>query len=264
VGHDLAQRVSMVWIDPDDPGELFDRHWLTSSRRPAPLRFRAGDYGTADAPLGAEAVRAELAPVIGGPVDGPVRMLTQPRRWGWLFNPLSVYFAWSQQGADEGSGPVGVVLEVTNTPWKERHRYAVALDDTGDALVGSFAKTFHVSPFLGLDHDYELRIRSNDRRIRVELDVVGDDGATVLTTRLTVDCVAPTRPRLRRFVFDDALANHRVSAGIHAHAARLWAKGVRFVPHPGAKAAPPAHPGGCPMTSAPRAAPRPVAARRLP
>jgi len=217
----------MVWIDPDRPEDLFDRHWLSSSHRSAPLRFRFDDYGTDDAPPGADAVRAELAPVVDRYPDGPIRMLTQPRRWGWLFNPLTLYFAWT----DSADDPVGVVAEVTNTPWKERHRYAVRLGPVDRGLAAGFGKELHVSPFLDRDHRYELLVRESGNRLVVELDVIGDDTSPTLETRLIVDRQPVTRSNVRSFVFADSLSTHRVSGGIHLQALRLWRKGVSFVPH---------------------------------
>jgi len=218
----------MVWIDPDDPVALFGRSRLFSSRRPAPVRFRPTDYGTVDAPVGSAAVRDELEQVLGHRPDGPVRMLTQPRRWGWLFNPFTLYVAWD----DAQDGPVGAVVEVTNTPWKERHRYALALPRPGTELRTTFDKELHVSPFLGEDHQYELCLGAEGDQLTVELDVMGPAGTPVVETRLEVERLAPTPAAMRRFVTHNPLATHRVSAGIHLEAVKLWAKRVPFIPHP--------------------------------
>jgi len=228
VTHRFSQRVSMVWIDPDRPEELFGRHWLASSQHPAPLRFRPEDYGTPDAPVGAAAVRRDLA-AVGVDADGPVRMLTQPRRWGWLFNPITIYLVW----ADDPALPLGAVVEVTNTPWKECHRYVVPLEAIDGYHVATFDKTLHVSPFLTVDHRYLLRVRSEASRLRVEIDVVGrNDTAPTLRTSLAVDRKEVTRRGLRRFALANPASAHKVSGGIHLNAARLLRHKVPFVGHP--------------------------------
>ena len=113
-------------------------------------------------------VRDQLSLVTGHRPDGQVRMLTQVRRWGWLFNPITLYVAWNA-GTDL---PVGAVLEVTNTPWKERHRYAVELvapahrvDGDATRLGGRVRKAMHVSPFLDERYDYVIGL-STDRERR--------------------------------------------------------------------------------------------------
>lgn len=221
----------MIWIDPDRPGQLFDSHPLWSRSRPAPVRFRRADYGDLrDRPLG-EQVRDDLVDAVGHRPAGAVRMLSQPRVWGWLFNPITVYLAWDLDGDD----PVGAVAEVTNTPWKERHRYPVALRPDGNGLRSDFPKQLHVSPFLDERYDYVMRLASDaaDRALVLELDVVAEDGHPTVETRLEVERRPAERANLSRFLVRNPGSTHRVSAGIHVQAARLWAKGVPFVTHPG-------------------------------
>ncbi len=268
VDHRFTYPVSLLWLDPDRPGELDGHHPLCSTRHPALLRFRRSDYlDGADTPLG-PAVRTRLAEALGTWPTGPLRMLTQPRTWGWLFNPITIYLVWPPDSPDApGSavGPVAALLEVTNTPWKERHSYAVALSPepvgAGPAYRAGFAKVLHVSPFLGEAFDYRLGLRFSptgpDRRLTVDLDVLphgpgdspggaariqggsADEGAggaepgpPVLTTRLVVDQRPLERTMLSQTLRRNPLPTHRVSFGIHRQALRLWRRGVPFVAHP--------------------------------
>ena len=122
--HEFRYPVSYVWLDPDAPGDLCRHHPLWSATHPSPARFRSLDYGDGSTVSLGDQVRDELCHALGRRPAGQVRMLTQLRRWGWLFNPITLYVAWDSDDVT----PAGAVLEVTNTPWKERHRYAVALD----------------------------------------------------------------------------------------------------------------------------------------
>lgn len=226
--HEFSYPVSYVWLDPDAPRELCRHHPLWSAMHPAPARFRAADYGDGStSPLG-EQVREALYLATGHRPDGPIRMLTQVRRWGWLFNPITLYVAWNADTAT----PVGVVLEVTNTPWKERHRYAVELCTDDSQFTARVRKVLHVSPFLDEAFDYVIGL-SGDESLELTVDVVrpSTDDA-VLTTRLQVLRRPASRRSLNRLLTHNVAPTHRVSAGIHSQAARLWAKRVPFVPHP--------------------------------
>ncbi len=244
--HSFTYDVSHVWLDPDRPNDVFSHHPAWSANRPAAVRFVRGDYGlTAEGSLNDQACAA-LTPVLGYRPSGPVRMLSQPRRWGWLFNPITVYFIWDK-GQDD---PVATVLEVTNTPWKERTWYALALVRDGDWLCTSFEKTLHVSPFLEMDYSYDLGVKSLDGHLDITLDVVPSPAggaqargsqptSPILHTRLRLTRSPASRQTLGHSLRSAGLSTHRVSAGIHGQAARLTAKRVRFRPHPKREPKPP-------------------------
>jgi DUF1365 family protein len=228
-------------MDPDAPGDLCRHHPLWSATHPSPARFRSLDYGDGSTALLGDGVRDELCPVIGRRPVGQVRMLTQLRRWGWLFNPITLYVAWD---ADDES-PVGAILEVTNTPWKERHRYAVALhaadraDGETERFTARVRKVLHVSPFLDEEFDYVINISVGDLPadesdlLNLAIDVVAPEtDDAVLTTRLQLERVPASRHSLGIALRRNLVPTHRVSMGIHAQAALLWVKRVPFVAHP--------------------------------
>lgn len=232
--HQFVRRVSQVWIDPDDPAELCDLHPAWSHRHPAPARFRRSDYG--DQPMGslAEAARGDLGRILGRVPHGPVRMLSQVRRWGWLFNPITLFFVWDQRdnATPAEQRPIGAVLEVTNTPWKERIRYPLILEANGETLSAEFDKALHVSPFLTMDHRYEITVQDRDDTVAVDVDVADPKGHAILHTCLRLQRQPATRQLLGKSIRSEPFPTHRVSAAIHSQAARLWAKGVPVIPHP--------------------------------
>ena len=103
-------------------------------------------------------MRDLIADQLGTRPSGAVRMLTQVRRWGWLFNPITVYVAWDRNP----DVPVAIVLEVTNTPWRERHHYTAALQqvphDGGNRYRARISKALHVSPFLDEEYEYLVEL----------------------------------------------------------------------------------------------------------
>lgn len=232
--HQFAHRLSQVWVDPDDPAQLCDLHPAWSHRHPAPVRFLRSDYGVHTSGSMTEAARDDLTRLLGRTPQGPVRMLSQVRRWGWLFNPITFFLVWDRPSdrARSTQVPVGAVLEVTNTPWKERTRYPVVFNVSDGWLTAEFDKAMHVSPFLGMDHRYQLRVQDRDDRVAADIDVVDANGRTILHTRLRLQRRQATRQLLTDSLRSELLPTHRVSAGIHSQAARLWAKGVPIVRHP--------------------------------
>lgn len=230
VRHEFDQPIVMTLLDLGEAGPLLDRLPLWSRRRWAPVRFRRRDYldGT-DAPLRAaldELVEART----GRRLRGPVRMLTHLRTWGWLFNPITVYWCFEADGIT----PDLVVLEVTNTPWGERQWYVVAAEDAaGRGAV--FPKSLHVSPFLGMDLDYRLSftapVAAPRSRLELRLEVLRS-GRKVFDADLSL-----TRTELTPTSAVTVLVRHpvqtvRVSLGIYAQAARLWTRRVPLVSHP--------------------------------
>lgn len=235
--HEFSYPLSYVWIDPDDPDALCSAHPLWSASRAAPARFRRSDYGTRPTGSLSDGVRSELEPVLGFRPDGEVRMLTQIRRWGWLFNPITVYVVWHV----DPDRPVGAVLEVTNTPWKERHRYAVALGvpDPDGWMSAEADKELHVSPFLDERYRYDIGLRGIGDRVEVRLDVVGHGSLEpTIRTSMRVRRRPPTRGALTRALRSNPFPTHRVSLGIHVQAFRLWLKRVPFIPHPERRSSP--------------------------
>ena len=79
-------------------------------------------------------------------LKAPIRLLTHLRYFGYVFNPVSFYYCYRSDGE-----LTCIVAEITNTPWSERHAYVLAVEDArprGRSLHWSFAKAFHVSPFM--------------------------------------------------------------------------------------------------------------------
>ncbi len=231
--HQFVSHVSYVWLDPDRPDELCAPHPLWSERRMAVARFRPSDYGDGSSRALSEQVRAALTPALGCRPEGPIRMLTQVRRWGWLFNPISAYVVWNDVG------PVAAVLEVTNTPWKERTVYPIALSSDGDRgacrFVGSTHKTMHVSPFLDEAYDYTISLAfPTPARVELSIDVLPrgvPEAQPIVATHLMVNRRPVSRRVLTRALLSP-VPTHRVTLGIHWQALRLAAKRVPFVPHP--------------------------------
>ena len=78
-------------------------------------------------------------------------MLANARTFGYVFDPLSVFWCYAADGTLEG-----VLAEVHNT-YGERHGYVVELDEQRPRAAD---KELYVSPFFGVFGDYQLQVRT--------------------------------------------------------------------------------------------------------
>jgi DUF1365 family protein len=176
------------------------------------------------------AVRDLVENETGRRPDGPIRLLTHPRYFGYVMNPVSFYYCYTK----EESRVQTIVAEVHNTPWNEEHVYV--LDESqnqGTAQVKRFqhAKGFHVSPFMEMDYDYRWRITEPADRLAVHID-----NLRAGVKWFDVTFLLERRP-ITTFELARALCRHpfmtgKVTAAIYWQALRLWLKNIPFFPHP--------------------------------
>lgn len=229
--HAFQYRIGFVFLDLAEAQGLLGRRGAWSIRRPAIARFaRADHWGDPRLPLD-ECVRDLVAERIGFRPLGPVRLLTNFRHWGVLMNPVSFYYCY---GAD-GRRLEALVAEVTNTPWNEQYCYVLDLREAGDAVhrvIGR--KVFHVSPFLKMGYEYHWRLTEPSDTLELAIRLQSGNDATVapFVASLALRRRPFTRGERMRMLVRFPWPSLKIAVGIYAHAARLWWKGVPFVPHP--------------------------------
>ncbi|MGC8628077.1 MAG: DUF1365 family protein [Acidimicrobiales bacterium] len=223
VDHRFAYRLALPLIDLDELEELCRLHPLWSVERHNVISFWRRDYlPDRPGPL-ADVVRDLVEERLGRRPSGPVAMLAHPRTWGWLFNPIALYYCFDPEAARVEA----LVAEVTNTPWHERHVYVV-----GEPGRHRFAKELHVSPFFDMGMDYTLAYAEPGDRLSLSMRTVSGD-KTLFRAGLRLQRHEANRQALARLVWGHPFSTMRVSAGIYREAFSLWRAGTPFVPHPG-------------------------------
>ncbi|MFJ3666152.1 DUF1365 domain-containing protein [Streptomyces sp. NPDC090106] len=211
----LRHRTYLWLIDPDRPPRL------PAALRPL-ARFDARDHFTGDHPTLRAGLDAFLA-THGMSLDGGrVLMLTHARVFGYVFNPLTLYWC---------HGPAGdlrcVVAEVHNT-YGGRHAYLLTPEATEGTGVD---KEFYVSPFFPVDGHYRMRLPSPGDRLALTVHLDREGGraftATVRGSRREATAVALLRQALRH-----PLSTLVVSAAIRFHGIRLYLRGLPVQPRP--------------------------------
>ncbi|MHB1468115.1 MAG: DUF1365 domain-containing protein [Solirubrobacteraceae bacterium] len=235
--HEFSYPLAMFYLDLDELPSLLGGRLLAPGARV--VRFERGDYfGAPELDLAA-AVRERVDEQTGTRPTGPIRLLTQLRSLGHCFNPVSFYYC--LDGAAEGLD--AVLAEVTNTPWGERHAYVLASSADGEdaqqqprgarSIGGGGAKRLHVSPFMGMDHEYRWRLDAPGETLSVEISS-SREGRIAFEASLRMRRSALTARNLNRATARYPASTLRTLALIYAQALRLRLKGVRARPHPGA------------------------------
>ncbi len=227
--HAFAYRIAQLYLDLDELDQVFSGRWLWSVNRHNLAEFRRTDYlGPACVPL-AEAARNLVERRTGMRPTGAVRLLTHLRYAGYVFNPVSFYYCHHHDGA-----LAAIIAEITNTPWKERHAYVLpitAAHRRGVLWQWDFDKSFHVSPFLPLERQYQWRFSAPASRLRVHMSVQ-HDGQPELAASLELTRQPLTAASLARVLWRYPLMSTQVIGSIYWQALRLWLKRTPIYDHP--------------------------------
>jgi DUF1365 family protein len=224
--HKLAYDVYAALFDLDELPALDRSLFAFGYNRAAPMSFHDRDHGLGDGLPLRQWIETQLR-AAGIPVDGgPIRLLCYPRVFGYVFNPISVYFCYRASGA-----LAAIVHEVNNT-FHDRHTYVIPADRIdGDVVTQNCEKKMYVSPFIEMGMTYDFRIKPPGDDVTIAIAEGDADGALLY---------ASFHGRRRPLGAWDALAyvarfpllTIKIMAAIHWEALKLWLKGVPLVKRP--------------------------------
>jgi cyclopropane-fatty-acyl-phospholipid synthase len=174
VEHRFDYPVWYLAVDLDALPALARSSWLFGYNRPALFSLWDADYLDGEGSLRSRVDRHLAA---RGLRAARVTLLTVPRFMGWVFNPVSFYYAYGEDGR-----LLAALAEVNNT-FSEKHLYLLdhlSIGDDGTAR-GLAAKDFHVSPFYDRRGDYAFRFAPLGAGMDIGIDIRREDGVAFVS-----------------------------------------------------------------------------------
>ncbi|MCW5771219.1 MAG: DUF1365 domain-containing protein [Rhodospirillaceae bacterium] len=228
VAHRFRYRIFTLLIDLDElPGLVRSLRWLSHNRFNVASVYDR-DHGAArpGESLRAWAERTLCAAGLDPP-GGRIELLCFPRLFGYVFNPLSVWFC-----RDPAGRLAAVIYEVHNT-FGGRHAYALPVSSGGEggAVAQHCGKEFYVSPFMPMDAQYSFRLKPPGDAFALVIREHGIEGE-ILRAAMSGRRRPLTGGELLKAVAAHPLMTLKVIAAIHWQALRLWRKGAPFHRNP--------------------------------
>ena len=150
-----------------------------------------------------------------------IKLLCYPRIFGYVFNPLSVFFIY-----DENSRLIAILYEVKNT-FGEQHTYVFKTDDD-KVIINNCTKKFHVSPFIEMECHYYFRVLKPSDKISVIIDQKDKDGKLLYASQ-DGNATELNEKNLLTSYISHPLMTFKIIAAIHYEALKLWLKGIKII-----------------------------------
>ena len=149
-----------------------------------------------------------------------IKLLCFPRIFGYVFNPLSVFYCY------EGEKLKAILYEVKNT-FNEQHTYVFPVNNSSKIITQQCNKKFYVSPFIKMDTFYNFRLTEPDESIRILIKQTDKEGRILVASQVGKKQTMSLKQLLINF-FIHPMMTFKIMVSIHYEALRLWKKGAIF------------------------------------
>ena len=150
-----------------------------------------------------------------------IKLLCYPRIFGYVFNPLSVFFVY-----DHHENLISILYEVKNT-FGEQHTYVFKAKNN-NLLQHNCSKKFHVSPFIEMNCNYFFRILRPSEKISVVIDQYQLNEKILFASQDGKRVDFNSKELLKSYL-KHPLMTFKIISAIHFEAFKLWMKGIKFI-----------------------------------
>jgi len=150
-----------------------------------------------------------------------VKLLCYPRIFGYVFNPLSIFYCY------ENNVLKVIFYEVKNT-FNEQHTY-IFKNKGKNKIEQTCRKKFYVSPFMDMETWYDFKLTRPDKKLFVSIKQTDKEGL-VLTAVQKGERKEFSFKQLIINLFQYPLMTVKIISAIHFEAFLLWKKGAIYRP----------------------------------
>jgi len=219
VKHFLKYKTFSLFIDLDEL-ELLDKKFkIFSFNKFNIFSFHNKDHGERNGKSLKEWVLYNLKKFKIGKNINRIKLLCYPRIFGYVFNPLSIFYCY------ENNILKAVFYEVKNT-FNEQHTYIFKIKDDKN-IQQSCKKKFYVSPFMDKKTFYNFELKPPGDKLSVLIKQTDKNGL-ILTALQTGERKNFSSKQLIINFFKYPLMTLKIISAIHFEALLLWKKGAIY------------------------------------
>ena len=186
------------------------------------ISFYEKDHGDRDGSSLTSWVKKNLEKYNIQAKDIKIKILCYPRIFGFVFNPLSVFYIYNLQDQ-----LISILYEVKNT-FGEQHTYIFKVTKDANLVQNNCSKKFHVSPFIEMNCNYFFRLLKPGNKISVIIDQYDNEDQILYASQDGTRSDFNTQHLIKSYL-KHPIMTFKIILAIHFEAFKLWAKGIKFI-----------------------------------
>ena len=220
--HFFKYKVFSLFIDLSEIKEIEKKISFFSYNKFNLISFFDKDHGDRNGTSLVEWVKNNLKKSGLNTRDIKIKLLCYPRIFGYVFNPLSIFFVYNSK-----SSLIAILYEVKNT-YGEQHTYVFKTNPNEKNVQNSCEKKFYVSPFMDLSSKYYFKILDPQNKLSVVIDQRDKGGKLLFASQDGVRSELSSKNLILSYV-KHPLMTFKIISAIHFEALRLWMKGIKLI-----------------------------------
>ncbi len=219
VKHHLRYKTFSLFIDLDEIQLLDQKNPIFSFNKFNIFSFYNKDHGERDGGSLKNWVLENLKKYDLNSKVNKVKLLCYPRIFGYVFNPLSIFYCY------ENNVLKAIFYEVKNT-FNEQHTYVFKIKNN-EKLEQKCKKKFYVSPFMDMETFYNFKLLDPKERLFVSIKQTDRDSNILTAIQTGMKKEFNLKQLVINFI-QYPLMTFKIISAIHFEALLLWRKGAKY------------------------------------